>query len=44
MAEKTKSTKRVAVTKKTVKDLKLKSGKGDAVKGGIIGSPRPGIR
>ena len=38
MAEKKGAPKKskVAVSKKTVKDLKLKPGKGDAVKGGIL--------
>ena len=30
---------KVSVTKKTVKDLKLKAGKADGVKGGIVGYP-----
>jgi hypothetical protein len=44
MAEKKKSTAKVTVSKKTVRDLKLKPGKSDSLKGGIIGYPRPGIR
>ena len=35
MAEKKKSTGKVAVSKKTVKDLKPKPGKSAAVKGGV---------
>ena len=35
MAEKKPSSKKVSVGKRTVKDLKVKPGKSDAVKGGV---------
>lgn len=43
-SESKKPASKVTVTKKTVNDLKLKPGKADAVKGGIIGYPNLIVR
>jgi hypothetical protein len=44
MSEKKRPTAKVVVSKKTTKDLKLKPGRGEQVKGGIGGSFLPSRR